>query len=1094
MKRTLAHAVLLLLAASSLFAQIDPDMLAGLKARSIGPATMSGRVAAIDAVAADPNVIYVGAATGGVWKSVDGGLTWAPIFDDQPVAAIGAVAVNQQNPDVVWVGTGEGNVRNSASVGNGVYRSLDGGRTWAYVGLDGTERISRILLHPRDPNTAWVAAMGREWGENAERGVFKTTDGGKSWAKVLYVDERTGAADLALDPSNPDKLIASMWDYRRWPWFFRSGGPGSGVYVTRDGGGSWKRYTEEDGFPTGMLGRAGLAFAASNPSIVYALVEAEKSALLRSEDGGKSWKTMNAENDIASRPFYYADIRVDPKDPNRVYSLATTTRVSEDGGKTFGTLIQYNKIHPDHHAMWISPLDPRLMMEGNDGGVAISRDRGATWRYVTNLPLGQYYHIAVDMERPYNIYGGMQDNGSWRGPSSVWENGGIRNHHWQEVGFGDGFATVAIDATGTTGYSMSQEGNLMRWSLATGERKDVRPAGPAGVPLRFNWNAAIAVDPFAPDTVYYGSQFVHRSTDRGDTWTIISPDLTTNNPAWQNQGKSGGLTLDATGAENFTTIMTIAPSSVETGVIWTGTDDGRVHVTRDGGAQWTSVEANIKGLPKNTWVPHIEASKVDGATAFAVFDDHRRSNWTPYVYRTTDYGRTWTSLATKELRGYALAIEQDPVDPDLLYLGTEFGLWISLDGGAKWLPFRHGFPTVSTMALAVHPREHDLVIGTHGRAAYVIDDVRPLRELTADLLRAPLHLFAIPDAQQHRVAQTGGERFAGDTEFRGENRPYGALITYALNFDDLPHPIEERERQRKETLRASTPTPRRISAEGVPQELPEGPEAERAQPPSGAPGRPGDAEKGPQVDITVADGTGSVIRTFKAPAIRGINRASWNLRRDAFREPPREQQQESFRERTGPEVLPGTYTITVTYKDQQASQKVTVLPDPRFSIAAQARVDKEAATQRAGALQERAADAIVRVTRAKADIDAIAARVRADEERARKPGDAPKEPSPLVRQGADAKKKLEIAERMLWIPPRTPGINDDSKVALSRISRVISSLGSSWDAPTPAQLQYLAEAEQLLDAALAEVDRLFAAEMTQYREAVAKAGIGLLAP
>lgn len=1094
MKRSLVTAAALLLAASSLVAQIDPDLLAGLKARSIGPATMSGRVAAIDAVASDPNIIYVGAATGGIWKSVDGGLTWTPIFDDQPVAAIGAIAVNQQNPDLVWAGTGEANVRNSASVGNGVYRSIDGGRTWTHAGLDGSERISRIILHPREPDTAWVAAMGRAWGENGERGVFRTIDGGKSWAKVLYVDERTGAADLAIDPSNPSKLIAAMWDYRRWPWFFRSGGPGSGLFVTHDGGGSWKRLSEDDGLPKGILGRTGVAFAPSNPSIVYALVEAETSAMLRSEDGGKSWKTMNAESDVNSRPFYYADIRVDPKDPNRVYSLATLVRVSEDGGRTFGTLIPYNKIHPDHHAMWIDPNDPRLILEGNDGGVAISRDRGKTWRYVTNLPLGQYYHIAVDMERPYNVYGGMQDNGSWRGPSSVRENGGIRNHHWQEVGFGDGFATLAIDAAGTMGYAMSQEGNLMRWTVATGERKDIRPAGPAGTRLRFNWNAAIAIDPFAPDTVYYGSQFVHRSTDRGDNWAIISPDLTTNNPAWQNQGKSGGLTIDATGAENFTTIMTIAPSAIEKGVIWAGTDDGRVHVTRDGGAQWTSVEANIKGLPKNTWVPHIEPSKFDAGTAFAVFDDHRRSNWTPYVYRTADYGRTWASLATKDLRGYALAIEQDPVDPDLLYLGTEFGLFVSLDGGTQWLPFRHGFPTVSAMALTVHPRDHDLVIGTHGRSAYVIDDVRPLRKLTPAVLNEPIHLFEIPDAQQYRVAQTGGERFAGDTEFRGENLPYGALLTYALAFDDLPHPIEERERERKEKLREAGLSPVAITPEGVPQEietLPKGPEGERTQPPSGTPGRPGEGEKGPQVDITVADAGGKVIRTFKAPAVRGINRAAWNLRRDPFREPPREQ--DSFRgERSGPEILPGTYTVTVKYKDQQASQHVNVLPDARVSVPMEARLEKEATTLRAGTIQERAAEAIARLTRAKADIDAIAALVRASEEQARKTGEAPGEPNPLVRQGADLKKKLETIERRLWTPPKTPGIVDNSQVALSRISRVISSLGSSWDAPTAAQLRYLEEAERLVEAGVADVERVFSNEVAAYRDAVNRSGIGLL--
>ncbi|MFN2239546.1 MAG: WD40/YVTN/BNR-like repeat-containing protein, partial [Thermoanaerobaculia bacterium] len=761
MSRLLLVFLLTLLSPLTLLAQIDPAMLAGLKARAIGPATMSGRIAAIDAIASDPNIIYVGAATGGVWKSVDGGVTWKPLFDEQPVAAIGALAVHQQNPDIVWVGTGESNVRNSASVGNGMYRSLDGGVTWTHLGLQDSERISRIILHPTFPDTAWVAAMGRAWGENAERGIFKTTDGGKSWSKVLYVDERTGAADLAVDPSNPNKLIAAMWDYRRWPWFFRSGGAGSGLFVTHDGGANWKKLTEEDGLPKGILGRSGVAFSRSNPSIVYALVEAEKSALIRSEDGGRTWKTQNDEATIASRPFYYADIRVDPKDPNRVYSLYSLVSVSEDGGKTFRTLIPFSKIHPDHHALWIHPENPELMIDGNDGGVAISRDRGRSWSYVRNLPLAQYYHINVDMETPYNIYGGMQDNGSWRGPSSVWENGGIRNHHWQEVGFGDGFATLAIDPTGTTGYAMSQEGHLLRWSLATGERKAIRPSHPEDARLRFNWNAAIAIDPFEPSTVYYGSQFVHRSTDRGENWTTISPDLTTNNSAWQHQGKSGGITFDVTGAENFTTILTIAPSPVQRGVIWVGTDDGRIHVTRDTGANWASVEANVKGVAKNSWIPHIEPSKYDAGTAFVVFDDHRRSNWTPYVQKTIDFGRSWTNLATSDLRGYALSIEQDPVDPDLLFLGTEFGLFLSVDGGRGWLPFRHGIPTVSTMALTIHPREHDLVIGTHGRSAYVIDDVRPLRELTPELLRAPLHLFQPADAQQYRVGQTGSERFPG---------------------------------------------------------------------------------------------------------------------------------------------------------------------------------------------------------------------------------------------------------------------------------------------------------------------------------------------
>ncbi|HJX26887.1 MAG TPA: hypothetical protein VJ885_03165, partial [Thermoanaerobaculia bacterium] len=807
-------AVGLALLASAASAAVDPSLLAGMKARSVGPAAMSGRIAAIDASVKDPDLIWVGAATGGVWKSTNGGLSWEPVFDDQPWAAIGAVAIDQNNPDVVWVGTGEGNPRNSVSVGGGIYRTLDGGRTWKLLGLEKTERIHRVILHPSDPRTAWAGAMGQVWGENPERGVFKTDDGGRSWRKVLYVDERTGAADLVADPSNPNKMIAAMWDYRRWPWFFRSGGPGSGLFITHDGGESWTRLTEEDGLPKGHLGRCGVAFAPSDPRIVYALVEAEKNALLRSDDGGRTWKTVNSDNDVSPRPFYYADIRVDPADPNRIYRLGGSLDVSTDGGKTFSTLAGFGAVHPDHHAMWINPNDPTHLWEGNDGGIAVSRDRGASWSFVGNLPVGQFYHVRVDMERPYNLYGGMQDNGSWKGPNTAWEQGGIRNHHWSEVGFGDGFDTAPDPRDAMRGYAMSQEGFLMRWDLRTGERKDIRPAPPEGEDdLRFNWNAALAIDPFEPDTIYYGSQYVHKSTDRGDSWTLISGDLTTDKAEWQQQSRTGGLTLDVTGAENFTTIIALAPSPLERGVLWAGTDDGRLHVTRDGGKTWTSVEKNLRGVPENTWIPHVEPSRHDAGTAFVVLDNHRRSDQAVYVYKTTDYGRTWTSLATRDLRGYALSIVQDPVDRDLLFLGTELGLYASLDGGRGWMRWTHGVPTVSVMDMVIHPREHDLVLGTHGRAFYVLDDIRPLRDLTEEVQKKPLHLFQIPDAQQYRVAQGVGERFPGSDEYRGESRPYGALLTFSLNAPGLPHPVEEKERERKERERAATAARARAVAE-----------------------------------------------------------------------------------------------------------------------------------------------------------------------------------------------------------------------------------------------------------------------------------------
>lgn len=1075
---TLRRSVLLglsLLLTATLQAQVDPELLAGMKARAIGPATMSGRVAAIDAVESEPDIVYVGAATGGIWKSVDGAYTFTPVFDDQPVAAIGAIAIFQPSPEIVWAGTGEGNVRNSVSIGNGVYKSVDGGNTWQHMGLEKTERISRIVLHPRDPNIAWVAALGQAWGTNADRGVFKTTDGGKTWTKVLYADERTGAADLVLDPTNPNKLFASMWEYRRWPWFFNSGGPSSGLHVSYDGGSTWKKLTEEDGMPKGALGRIGIAIARSNPSVVYALVEADKSALVRSDDGGRKWAAVNSETNVASRPFYYADIRVDPKDPNRVYNVASLISVSTDGGRSFKVLVPFAKVHPDYHALWIDPNDPARMYSGNDGGVAESKDRGTNWRYVTTLPLGQYYHIAVDNETPYNVYGGMQDNGSWKGPNTTWETGGIRNWDWQEVGFGDGFATVPIPTDSMVGYAMSQEGYLLRWNLRTGERKDIRPSPPQGMQrLRFNWNAGIAIDPFDPNALYFGSQFVHRSTNRGESWTTISPDLTTNRAEWQNQARSGGLTPDVTGAENFTTIIAIAPSPIERGVIWAGTDDGRVHVTRDGGANWTSVEGNLKGVPANTWVPEIKASRHAAGTAFLVLDDHRRSNFAPYVYRTTDYGKTWTSLATKDLQGYALSIEQDPVDADLLFLGTEFGLWVSTDAGKSWMKWKHGFPTVSVMGLAVHPRDHDLVIGTHGRAAYVLDDIRPLRTISKETMAKPLHVFEVPDAQGYTTLQKTGSRFTGDAEFRGENEPYGALITYSLNMPGLSHPVDVKERARKEAERA-TALKALVSETGVPpaekvEDVPKGPEA---------PPKPADTtkkdDKSTEVDIEVSDATGTVIRRFKGPANLGVNRAAWGLVRDAFKQPANPDAPPSETREPGIEVPPGTYTIKLKFRGNEATQSVKVLADPRETYTAAQRQSKYEAVLRAGRAQETATAAIERIHRTRADIDAIAAKLKKDE-----PG---AEPDPLVKSGNELKEKLDKMEKRLWSPPKTKGITADTDV-WSRLQYPLYALQSSWDEATPAQMAYLERVESDLRAVLVDFNKLFAEDVAKYRASV----------
>jgi photosystem II stability/assembly factor-like uncharacterized protein len=1092
----------------ALAAGVDPDLLAGLAPRSIGPATMSGRIAAVDAVESNPDILYVGAATGGVWKSTNGGLTMTPIFDDQPVHSIGAVAINQAHPDIVWVGTGEGNVRNSASIGNGVYRTMDGGKTWAHLGLEKTERIPRLVLHPTNPNIAWVAALGQEWGENPDRGVFKTVDGGKTWRKVLYVDERTGAGELVIDPTNPEKLFAAMWDYRRWPYGFRSGGPGSGLYVSYDGGESWKRYTEEDGLPKGDLGRIGLSISRSNPNIVYALVEAEKSALLRSTDGGKSWDKVNEDHRTAERPFYYSDVKVDPAWPNRLYNLTARLMVSDDSGKSFRVLGRSREIHGDYHAIWINPRDPEHIVMGEDGGMGVSRDRGETWQFVSTLPVGQYYHVAVDMDTPYNIYGGLQDNGSWRGPSSVWEAGGVRSYHWEPVGGGDGFETLPDLADSMAGYSESQGGELTRWNLRSREFRFIKPADPApgsGLKkLRFNWNAALAVDPFEPAAVYLGSQYVHKSTDRGASWTIISPDLTTDKPEWQQQAKSGGLTIDASAAENLTTILQIVPSPKEKGVIWVGTDDGRLHVTRDGGKTWTSLEKNVPGVPANTWIPHLRASKFDAASAFVVFDNHRREDFTPYVYQTNDWGKTWKSLATKDLRGYALAIEQDPADKDLLFLGTEFGLWLSFDGGKSWQPWKHGLPTASVMDLVIHPRDLDLVIGTHGRAIYVLDDITPLREVTAEALAQPVHLFPSAPALLHRNRPGGGGiRGGGAGDYQGENRPYGAFITYSLNAPGLPVQDEEKERARKEAERtaartqAAQPAAERAGAATAATKEDE-PAKEEA--PGGEPGRGRDSKE-PKTEIRITDAAGKLIRKMEGPAKLGINRTAWDFSRDAFRQPPRENR--GFRGRdSGPIVGPGTYNVTVKFKDKEARGTIKVVPDPALTNTEADWQAREAAIARAGSLQNAVTDAITRIGAAKDDVKVVLAKLDARrKERERdgavlgggsgKPADDPDKA--LNKAARDLQKKLTEVEKKLWVTPDTKGLTLDETVS-SKVDNANRALDSTWDRPSPTTDAYLERAETETKAVLGDLNKLFAQDVTAFRQKVADAKIDLLAP
>ncbi len=1028
---------------SSVVAQWDTVSIAGLKARSIGPAGMSGRISDIDALADDPNLIIVGTATGGVWKSLNGGITWKPIFDRQPVSSIGAVAIDPSNPSLIWVGTGEAHTRNTAGVGNGVYKSPDGGETWKYLGLDKTEKIHNVIVHPHNPDVVYVSALGSSWAENPERGVFKTTDGGKTWKRILFVDSRTGCADLVMDPGNPNKLFAAMWEHRRWPWFFKSGGSGSGLYVTHDGGENWKRLTDKEGLPSGDLGRIGLAISRSNPEVVYALVEAQKSLLLRSEDGGRSWKRTNDKPNISARPFYFSDIRVDPQDENRLYLLHYIVELSIDRGKTFETVVSWDKIHGDHHALWISPKDGRIMINGNDGGLAITQDRGKTWRFVENLPLAQFYHIAVDMNTPYRVYGGLQDNGSWRGPGSVWEWNGIRNYHWEPVGWGDGFGTLPDPQNPSIVYSMSQGGYLYRYNDRNSELKIIRPPQPDGVKLRFNWNAAIALDPFDSGTVYYGSQFVHKSTDRGETWTIVSPDLTTNDTSKQHQAKSGGLTLDVTSAENYCTILTIAPSPVKRGVIWVGTDDGQVHVTRDGGGSWENVVQRIPKLPGNTWCPHIEASPFEEGTAFAVFDDHRRNNWTTYAYRTTDFGKTWTSLTTRPPRaepgdtliwGYALSIAQDPVDRDVLFLGTGFGLFFSLDGGKAWKKFTAGFPTVPVTEIVVHPRDHDLVVGTHGRAVYIIDRIGVLRQLKKNVLDQPLHAFEIPTAVQYQGKAGNGYFGPGDAFFSGDNVSYGAMITYYMQSARVA-----------DTSKGSDS----VSSSG--------------------------AQK--KVRIEISNSEGKTVRKMEGPVQNGINRVYWDLLEDPFKT-PKLGQRGGEGEGQGPEILPGTYTVKIQAGRHEVFQKVEVVQDPRYTYDATARKEKYEVIRKIGERIEIITEAVERIQKMNKVIQDVL-------DRAREPKDSLTKN--LAQSGETLQKTLRRVQDLLVESPDVQGINDASDVALTRLQTVQWFMGSSWDAPSIGHMNYLRQADSVLAKALHEFNRVFAEDVVAFENKVKEA-------
>jgi photosystem II stability/assembly factor-like uncharacterized protein len=909
------------LAATAPAAFADSAAISGLGIRNIGSAQMSGRIASLAARAEKDGktTLYVGAASGGVWKSEDGGTTFRPVFDKQANLSIGEIALDPTNPQTVWVGTGESWTRNSVSIGGGVYKSTDGGDTWQLMGLPKTERIVRILVHPKDGNTVSVCAPGPLWSDSPDRGLYKTTDGGRTWTQIVKpANLSTGCSSVAMDPNNPDHLLAGAWDFRRTGWDFRSGGhgpnapSGSRMMESMDGGRTWTDLNAQtrSGLPAQPWGRVEIAWAPSDAKRVYAFVENVRSALYVSEDGGKTFQERDRSQGMVWRPFYFGRLVVDPKNQDRLFKMGYHMIGSEDGGKSFTDSAQSS--HADWHALWIDPTNTKHMIGGDDGGLWMTEDGGTKWRHGLNLPISQFYHVSVDNKDPYQVYGGLQDNSAWVGDQEY--PGGITNSRWENLLGGDGFWAFPDPADPDYVYAEYQGGNISRINRKTLEARDIQPKGGYKEKLRFNWNTPIHLSPNEKGTIYIASQFLFRSRDHGQSWDRISPDLTTNNPLKQKQEESGGITVDNSAAEMHTTIYSISESPKAPGQIWVGTDDGNVQLTRDGGKSWTNVTKNLK-LPSDSWISWVEASRYDPAVAYVTVDRHTVGDFAPYMLRTGDYGKTWKPLIgpkTQGVGGYAHVVKEDRVNPDILFVGTEFGLFMSLDGGANWAQFKpNNFPDVAVRDIAIQERDDDLVLATHGRGIWVIDDLSPLRALTPDKLAATAVLIPGPPVQQ-RIQGNGGWA-EGDATYAGENPPNGAVITY---YQKARHVI----------------------------------------------GR---------MKLEVLDASGNVVDELPASKRRGLNRVVWAMRTKPPLVPPAAQI--AFSSTQGERVLPGQYTIRLTKAGEVSTAPMTIGLDRRATFTLDDRKAQYDAAEHVKTLFARMSKLVAQMNAARAQAAKVAA-------------------------------------------------------------------------------------------------------------------------
>lgn len=1075
-------------------------ILNNLKFREIGPAIMGGRIDDFAVVESNPGIVFVGTASGGVLKSVNGGTTWEPVFDNEAVSTIGDVTIAPSDPSIVWVGTGEPNNRQSSSWGNGVYKSTDGGKTWMHMGLKETHHIGRIVIHPSDPNVVYVASPGRLWGPSRERGVFKTTDGGKTWTNVLFINEDTGVIDIALDHRSPGTLYAAAYQRRRTAFGFNGSGPHGGLYKTTDGGAAWKKLEKGlpwdpsprpvasaaggpgfgGGFPqaappppppapapTGPqeIGRIGVTLYRSRPDIVYTIIEHKNGGVFRSEDKGETWTRMSNTN---PRPMYYSQIIVDPNNDQRIWVMGAPMYFSEDGGRTFRTNL-VTRIHGDYHAMWINPADSDHMLVGSDGGIHWTHDRGRTWDFVNTLPLGQFYEIGVDMSKPYNVCGGLQDNGSWCAPSATLYARGISNDEWFNVAGGDGYY-VQIDPTDPNIlYAESQDGNVLRRDLRTRESKSIRPQPAEGEPrYRFQWNSPIVISAHDPKTIYYGGNFLFKSADRGDNWTKLGGDLTTG--AERDKLPIMGEVPDKDtlsrhdGVQQWPCITAVSESPLSPSVLWVGTDDGNLHLTRDAGRTWKNVAEKVPGVPKGTYVSRVSASRHAEGTAYVTFDGHRNNDFNIYVFTTTDYGETWKAISNglPANNGVVNVVREHRRNPDLLFAGTEYGAFVSFDRGANWSKIKMNLPTVPVDDIAIHPRENDLVFGTHGRSIWILDDITSLEQMNDRVAASEFHLFDVRPATAWRLHNHKAS--TGHKIFLGPNPPNGAIIQYYLK-----RKVEEDQ-----------------------------PPAQSATPGATAPQAGAEQPRRSKVKVTFLDSEGNTVRELDGTGEAGINRVVWDLRYRSPIPPGPPVAGPGFglgfaAQQAGSRVDPGQFTVKVSVEGKEASKTIVVEDDPRITISAADRAARRQAINQLAPLMGQ-------VVMAQRGITGLGTSLSNETEAWKRPG-AARIPENVKTAAEELAKKVQEVCKKFATPTQCgaqpteglgsagPPLVDLGPTLPQRVGQVLLQLEGYTAAPTAWQLDQVRILSSLVPEAAGVVRKLVQEDLAALNKLMNEAGV-----